>query len=45
MFLYAIKSEQTKVKYKRRLEMFFDFIGLNGTLVEKAKQIYSKRKG
>lgn len=42
MFLYAIKSEETKEKYMRRLCLFFEFIGLEGTLEEKARQFAVK---
>ncbi len=44
LFLYSIKSEETKSKYTNKLEIFLDFIGLNGTLEEKTKQFAEKGK-
>ena len=34
LFLYAIKSDATKDRYKRRLGNFFDFLELDGDLAE-----------
>lgn len=44
LFLYSIKSGETKNKYTNKLEIFLDFIGLKGTLEEKAKQFVEKGK-
>ena len=44
LFLYSIKSEESKSKYTNKLEIFLDFIGLNGTLEEKTKQFAEKGK-
>ena len=47
IFLYAIKSPETKRHYVRRLNDFFDFVNLSGTLDEKSKKFMAKikRKG
>ena len=45
MFLYAIKSDETKRKYVKRLEDFFDFIGFEGTMEEKSRQFVAKARG
>ncbi|MER5174410.1 MAG: hypothetical protein ABJB76_02120 [Candidatus Nitrosocosmicus sp.] len=34
LYLYALKSPVTREKYQKRLEKFFDFLGLEGTTVE-----------
>ena len=34
-FLYALKAPDSKRQYPRRLEYFFDYLGLTGTLKEK----------
>jgi integrase len=34
-FLYALKAPDSKRQYPRRLEYFFDYLGLEGTLKEK----------
>jgi len=31
-FLYALKASETRRQYPRRLEYFFDFLGLKGDL-------------
>lgn len=36
LFLLGMKSPLTKEKYKGRLAMFFDFLGLNGSISEKS---------
>ncbi len=41
LFLYAIRSDATKKRYKKRLENFFDYLEYNGTLAEQAKQFIS----
>ena len=47
LFLYAMRSDATKDRYKRRLGNFFEFLELDGTLAEQSKQfiINSKEKG
>jgi len=45
MFLYAIKSDETKRKYVKRIEDFFDFVGFNGTVEEKSKSFVVKARG
>src|SRR2546426_6384287 len=44
MFLYAIRSEVTRQKYQRKLFLFCDFIGIEGTLEEKSKLFVVKAK-
>lgn len=44
LFVYAIKSEQTKEKYKRRLYLFFEFLGIEGNLEEKSKLFTAKAR-
>ena len=44
MFLYAIRSDDTRQKYQRKLFMFLDFTGLEGTLEEKSKLFVAKAK-
>lgn len=44
LFLYSIKSEETKRKYTNKLEIFFEFVGLNGTLEEMSRQYVDKSK-
>jgi hypothetical protein len=34
LYLYAMKSLVTREKYQKRLEKFFDFIGLEGKTIE-----------
>ena len=41
-FLYAIRNTETKRHYVRRLENFFDYISLEGTLEQKSKSFLSK---
>ncbi len=43
LYLYALKSPVTKDKYQRRLEKFFDFLGLEGTTVEEKSQSFLKK--
>ena len=38
LFLYAMKSDATKSRYKRRLGNFFDYLEIKGDLGEQAKQ-------
>jgi integrase len=42
MFLYSIKSDETKNKYRNKLYAFFDFVGLKGSLDKKAEQFVEK---
>jgi hypothetical protein len=37
MFLYGMKAPMTREKYKGRLAKFFDFIGLQGLIEERAR--------
>jgi hypothetical protein len=38
LFLYAMKSDATKDRYKRRLGNFFEFLELDGNLAEQSKR-------
>ena len=38
LYLYALKSPVTREKYQKRLEKFFDFLGLEGTLFWRSLQ-------
>lgn len=42
LFLYSIKSDETKRKYANKLEIFFEFAGLSGTLEEMSKQFVDR---
>ncbi|MFB5598477.1 MAG: hypothetical protein ACE5RJ_05645, partial [Nitrosopumilaceae archaeon] len=44
LFLYAMKSDATKSRYKRRLRNFFDYLELKGDLSEQAKQFIANTK-
>jgi hypothetical protein len=44
LFIFAINSPMTKVKYEARLNKFFDFIGLTGTIKEKSIIFTEKSK-
>ncbi len=39
-YLYALKSPVSKEKYQKRLEKFFDFIGLGGQTVEEKSECF-----
>lgn len=39
-FLFALNAPETKRQYPKRLEVFFDFLGLNGTFENKALTFY-----
>jgi len=41
-FLYAIKSDATKSKYKSRLKNFFDYLEIPGDLEAKSKLFIGK---
>jgi hypothetical protein len=43
-FLYALKAPDSKRQYPRRLEYFFDYLGLKGTLKEKCLIYYKQAK-
>jgi len=43
-FLYALKALETKRQYSRRLEYFFDFLGLKGNIKEKCLTFYNLSK-
>jgi len=34
LYLYALKSPVTRQKYSKRIEKFFDFLGLEGNAAE-----------
>jgi integrase len=42
--MYGLKAPETRRQYPRRLEVFLDFLGFNGTLEEKVSQFYYKIK-
>jgi hypothetical protein len=44
VFLYAVKSPESKRQYPRRFKMFLDFLGLGGTLEEQAKELLRNAK-
>jgi hypothetical protein len=44
LFLFAMNSPLTKQKYVPRLNKFFDFINLNGTIQERCKTFVKKFK-
>ncbi len=41
-FTYALKAPESRCQYRRRFKPFLDFLGLDGTLEEKAKQFWLK---
>lgn len=48
LYLYAMKSPVTREKYQKRLEKFFDFIGIgveDATVEEKSKVFVNKGRG
>ena len=44
VFLYALKAPETKRQYLRRLKVFLDYLKLEGTLEQQAKEFLSKTK-
>ena len=42
--MYALKSSESRRQYPRRLMVFFDFIGLAGTLREQAVEFLNRLK-
>jgi len=46
LYLFALKSPLTREKYSKRIEKFFDFLGLEGkTVEEKSLRFVKKAKG
>jgi integrase len=43
LYLYALKSPVTRQKYQKRLEKFFDFLGMEGSTVEEKSKGFIKR--
>jgi hypothetical protein len=43
-FMYGLKSSEARRQYPRRLKMFFDFIDLEGTINEQARQFIFQTK-
>ena len=43
-FTYALKAPESRRQYPRRFKPFLDYLGLQGTLVEQAKQFWLKAK-
>jgi hypothetical protein len=44
VFLYAVKSPESKRKYPRRFKMFLAFLGFRGTLEEQAQEFLRNAK-
>jgi hypothetical protein len=43
LYLYALKSPVTRQKYQKRLEKFFDFLGIeDSTVEEKGKRFIDR---
>jgi hypothetical protein len=43
-FMYALKSKESKRQYPRRFKMFLDYLKLEGTINEQAKQLLLNTK-
>ena len=43
-FMYARKSKESKRQYPRRFKMFLDYLKLEGTINEQAKQFLANTK-
>jgi hypothetical protein len=43
-FMYALKSKESKRQYPRRFKMFLDYLNLEGTINEQAKQFLVNTK-
>ena len=43
-FLFALKAPESKRQYPKRLEIFLNFLKLDGTFEEKAIAFYEKAK-
>jgi hypothetical protein len=44
LFLYAVKSPESKRQYPRRFKMFLDFLGFGGPLKEQAEEFLRNAK-
>jgi hypothetical protein len=44
VFLYAVKSPESKRQYPRRFKMFLDFLGFDGSLKEQAEESLTNAK-
>jgi hypothetical protein len=44
VFLYAVKSPESKRQYPRRFKMFLDFLNLSGDLQNQAKEFLRNAK-
>jgi hypothetical protein len=44
VFLYAVKSPESKRQYPRRFKMFLDFLGIDGSLKEQAEEFLRNAK-
>jgi hypothetical protein len=45
VFLYVVKSPESKRQYPRRFKMFLDFLGFAGVLEEQVKEFLRNAKG
>ena len=48
LYLYAMKSPVTRDKYQKRLEKFFDSLGLEGITIEEKSRVFvniAKKEG
>ena len=48
LYLYAMKSPVTREKYQKRLERFFDSLGLEGKTIEEKSRVFvniAKKEG
>lgn len=43
-FIYALKSLEARRQYPKRLKLFFDFVGVGGTLPEQASNFLARLK-
>ena len=43
-FMYALKSFEARRQYPKRLKLFFDFLGLDGTLTEQSSDFLARLK-
>lgn len=44
MFMYGLKAKESRRQYPRRLKVFMDFCGLEGSLEDQAKGLFLKAK-
>ena len=42
LFIFALNSPETKVKYISRLQKFFDFVGMQGNTIQEQSSIFVK---